>query len=284
MAFKQFVTRLKPWGGRLDVAHPSFNLSEGDKSMKKLVVTGLTVLSAFSPLRRSRRKPSTARAPHSRTRSTSSGSANSRWRTRMFRSTTSPWVGCRRSAVSARDGGFRRFRHADDGRADERCGQAKRPKPLHFPTVLGADVLTYNVPGVTSDLNLAPRCRRRHLPRQNHQVERSEDRFRQPRREAAGQRRLTVVHRSDGSGTTFIFTEYLSKVSPEWKTKVGANTSVQLATRSGRQGKRRRLGSGQADAEFHRLCGTDLRSAAENAVREREERIRQIRQSRALPA
>ncbi|MHB1591242.1 MAG: phosphate ABC transporter substrate-binding protein PstS [Sulfuricella sp.] len=37
---------------------------------------------------------------------------------------------------------------------------------------------------------------------------------------------ITVVHRSDGSGTTFIFTDYLSKVSPEWKTKVGENTSV----------------------------------------------------------
>ena len=37
---------------------------------------------------------------------------------------------------------------------------------------------------------------------------------------------ITVVHRSDGSGTTFVWTDYLSKVSPEWKSKVGANTSV----------------------------------------------------------
>ena len=37
---------------------------------------------------------------------------------------------------------------------------------------------------------------------------------------------IVVVHRSDGSGTTFVFTDYLSKVSPEWKSKVGANTSV----------------------------------------------------------
>ena len=37
---------------------------------------------------------------------------------------------------------------------------------------------------------------------------------------------ITVVHRSDGSGTTFLFTNYLSKVSPEWKSKVGENTSV----------------------------------------------------------
>jgi phosphate transport system substrate-binding protein len=37
---------------------------------------------------------------------------------------------------------------------------------------------------------------------------------------------VVVVHRSDGSGTTFIFTDYLSKVSPEWKQKAGNNTSV----------------------------------------------------------
>ena len=37
---------------------------------------------------------------------------------------------------------------------------------------------------------------------------------------------IEVVHRSDGSGTTFVFTDYLSKVSPTWKSKVGANTSV----------------------------------------------------------
>jgi phosphate transport system substrate-binding protein len=38
---------------------------------------------------------------------------------------------------------------------------------------------------------------------------------------------IAVVHRSDGSGTTFIFTDYLSKVSPDWKSKVGANTAVE---------------------------------------------------------
>lgn len=47
---------------------------------------------------------------------------------------------------------------------------------------------------------------------------------------------ITVVHRSDGSGTTFIFTHYLSQVSPEWKTKVGENTSVQWPTGVGAKG------------------------------------------------
>ena len=47
---------------------------------------------------------------------------------------------------------------------------------------------------------------------------------------------IAVVHRSDGSGTTFLFTDYLSKVSPEWKSKVGANTSVQWPTGLGAKG------------------------------------------------
>jgi phosphate transport system substrate-binding protein len=47
---------------------------------------------------------------------------------------------------------------------------------------------------------------------------------------------IVVVHRSDGSGTTFIFTDYLSKISPEWKSKVGTNTSVSWPTGIGGKG------------------------------------------------
>src|SRR5487761_2541378 len=47
---------------------------------------------------------------------------------------------------------------------------------------------------------------------------------------------ITVVHRSDGSGTTFTFADYLSKVSPEWKSKVGADTSVAWPTGVGGKG------------------------------------------------
>src|SRR6516225_588341 len=47
---------------------------------------------------------------------------------------------------------------------------------------------------------------------------------------------ITVVHRSDGSGTTFIFTHYLSQVSPDWKAKVGENTSVEWPTGVGAKG------------------------------------------------
>lgn len=47
---------------------------------------------------------------------------------------------------------------------------------------------------------------------------------------------IVVVHRSDGSGTTFLFTDYLSQVSPDWKSKVGSNTSVQWPTGIGAKG------------------------------------------------
>ena len=47
---------------------------------------------------------------------------------------------------------------------------------------------------------------------------------------------IVVVHRSDGSGTTFLFTDYLSKVSPDWKTKVGANTAVEWPVGLGAKG------------------------------------------------
>jgi phosphate transport system substrate-binding protein len=103
--------------------------------------------------------------------------------------------------------------------------KAMKVKPLHFPTVLGADVLAYNVPGVTADLKLTPEAiagiflgdvKKWNDPK----IVSSNPGVKLPANE------IEVVHRSDGSGTTFVFTDYLSKVSPEWKMKVGANTSV----------------------------------------------------------
>ena len=100
----------------------------------------------------------------------------------------------------------------------------RKVKPLHFPTVLGAVVMTYNVAGVTSDLKLTPEAIAGiYLG----DVKKWND----PK--IAGENKgvnlpsadIVVVHRSDGSGTTFVFTEYLSKVSPAWS-KVGVGPSV----------------------------------------------------------
>jgi phosphate transport system substrate-binding protein len=106
---------------------------------------------------------------------------------------------------------------------------------LHFPTVLGAVVPTYNVPGVTADLNFTPQAlagiysgtiRKWNDP----ELANGNPGVKLPAQD------IVVVHRSDGSGTTFIWTDYLSKVSPEWKSKVGSSTSVNWPTGLGGKG------------------------------------------------
>jgi len=102
---------------------------------------------------------------------------------------------------------------------------AMKVKPLHFPTVLGAVVLSYNIPGVTGSLKLSPdlvadiylgkitKWNDARIVKDNPGVKLpNED--------------IVVVRRTDGSGTTFVFTDYLSKVSPAWKMRIGANTAV----------------------------------------------------------
>jgi phosphate transport system substrate-binding protein len=100
-----------------------------------------------------------------------------------------------------------------------------QPKPLHFPTVLGAVVITYNIPGVTGDLKLTPEAiagiylgdiKKWNDPK----IASANPGVKLPAND------VQVVHRSDGSGTTFIFTDYLAKVSPDWKSKVGVRDSV----------------------------------------------------------
>jgi phosphate transport system substrate-binding protein len=96
---------------------------------------------------------------------------------------------------------------------------------LHFPTVLGADVPTYNIPGVTVALNFTPEALAGiYLGKVT--------KWNDPAIASANKgvslpaNDIVVVHRSDGSGTTYIWTDFLSKVSPEWKSKVGTAGSV----------------------------------------------------------
>jgi phosphate transport system substrate-binding protein len=96
---------------------------------------------------------------------------------------------------------------------------------LHFPTVLGADVPTYNIPGVTGELNFTPEALAAiflgKVTKWNDPLIASANKgVNLPGNE------IVVVHRSDGSGTSYIWTDYLSKVSDEWKNKVGKGTSV----------------------------------------------------------
>jgi phosphate transport system substrate-binding protein len=95
---------------------------------------------------------------------------------------------------------------------------------LHFPTVLGAVVPTYNITGVTAALNFTPEALAGiylgKITKWNDPAITSVNKgVNLPNAD------ITVVHRSDGSGTTFIWTDYLSKVSDEWKTKVGTGAS-----------------------------------------------------------
>jgi phosphate transport system substrate-binding protein len=115
------------------------------------------------------------------------------------------------------------FGASDGPMSDENLGKAPG-KLLHIPTVAGAVVLTYNLPGNPSLKLDGDTISGIYLG----QIKKWND----PKLTAlnAGttlpDQEIVVVHRSDGSGTTFIFTDYLSKVSGEWKAKVGNNTSV----------------------------------------------------------
>jgi phosphate transport system substrate-binding protein len=96
---------------------------------------------------------------------------------------------------------------------------------LHFPTVLGAAVPTYNIPGVTTSLNFTPdalagiflgRISKWNDPA----IANANKGVNLPAND------IIVIHRSEGSGTTYIWTDYLSKVSTDWKDKVGKGTAV----------------------------------------------------------
>jgi phosphate transport system substrate-binding protein len=106
---------------------------------------------------------------------------------------------------------------------------------LHFPTVLGADVPTYNVPGVTGALNFTPEALAGiflgKITKWNDAAITGPNKgVNLPAND------IVVVHRSDGSGTTYIWTDYLSKVNEEWKSKVNKGTSVNWPVGLGAKG------------------------------------------------
>ena len=116
------------------------------------------------------------------------------------------------------------FGASDMPMTPEQMSKLKVPA-LHFPTVLGGVVPTYNLPGVTQELRFTSetlagiflgeikKWNDPKLAKDNPGVKLPSD-------------DIVVVHRGEGSGTTFVWTDYLSKISPAWKAKVGANTSV----------------------------------------------------------
>ena len=96
---------------------------------------------------------------------------------------------------------------------------------LHFPTVLGAVVPMYNIPKVTAELKFTQKALAGiflgTITKWNDpEITKANPGLSLPKDD------IVVVHRSDGSGTTFIWTDFLSKVSPEWKSKAGSGTSI----------------------------------------------------------
>jgi len=126
------------------------------------------------------------------------------------------------------------FGASDGPMTDEQLSQSK-VKILHIPTVLGAVVPAYNVPGVTGEVKFTPEViagiflgkitnwNDKAIAAANKDVKFPD----QP---------IIVVHRSDGSGTTYIFTDYLSKISSEWANGPGKGTSIKWPVGLGGKG------------------------------------------------
>ncbi len=106
---------------------------------------------------------------------------------------------------------------------------------LLFPTVLGAAVPTYNLPGITLPLAFTPEALANIFLGKITKWDDAAIQNANPKVKLPAQD-IVVVHRSDGSGTTYCWTDFLSKVSPEWRTRVGKNTSVKWPVGLGGKG------------------------------------------------
>jgi len=126
------------------------------------------------------------------------------------------------------------FGATDGPMTDEQLKAAPGPI-LHFPTVLGAVVPVYNIPGVTDELKFTgPVLADIYLGKITKWNDPAIAKLNAGAKLPATD--ITVVHRSDGSGTTYIFVDYLSKVSPQFKSDVGVNTSVKWPAGLGGKG------------------------------------------------
>jgi len=131
---------------------------------------------------------------------------------------------------------------ASDGPMTDEQLQKAGFKILHFPTVMGADVPSYNIPGVTGALKFTQNAlagiflgtitkwNDAELTKANPGVKLPAD-------------DIIVVHRSDSSGTTYIWTDFLSKISSDWKSKVGMGTSVNWPVGLGGKGNEGVMGT-----------------------------------------
>jgi len=127
------------------------------------------------------------------------------------------------------------FGASDGPMSDQELANAKGGPVLHFPTVMGAVVITYNIPGLTRPLNLTgdaivdifagkiTKWIDAQIVAQNRGVPLSNS-------------DILVVHRSDGSGTTYIFSDYLTSVSPSWSSTLGKGKEIKWPVGLGGKG------------------------------------------------
>jgi phosphate transport system substrate-binding protein len=106
---------------------------------------------------------------------------------------------------------------------------------IHIPTVLGAVVPAYNLPDVKSEIkfsgdSLAGIYLGKITKWNDPVIAKDNPGLKLP------DKPIVVVHRAEGSGTTYIFSDYLSKISPEWQQKVGKGTAIQWPTGMGQEG------------------------------------------------
>lgn len=127
------------------------------------------------------------------------------------------------------------FGATDGPMSDQDLASSKVGKLLHVPVVMGADVPAYNIPGVSSELKFTPTALAciflgKITKWNDPELTKANPGIKLP------DMLIVVAHRSDGSGTTYIWTDYLSKISPEWNSKVGKGTSVKWPTGLGAKG------------------------------------------------
>lgn len=127
------------------------------------------------------------------------------------------------------------FGATDGPMTDEQLGRAKFGRIMHFPTVLGAAAISYNLPAVSEPIKLTGpvigdiflgRIKKWNDPR----IAQLNAGMSLPATD------IVVVHRSDGSGTTYVFSDYLSAVSPDWARTVGKGTEIRWPTGLGAKG------------------------------------------------
>ncbi|HYS70149.1 MAG TPA: phosphate ABC transporter substrate-binding protein PstS [Gemmatimonadaceae bacterium] len=127
------------------------------------------------------------------------------------------------------------FGASDSPMSDDELAKAKGGPIVHIPTVLGAVVITYNVPGVSSPLQLTSKAIADIFSGKITKWSDTRITSLNPGAKLPAND-ILVVHRSDGSGTTYIFTDYLSKAVPAWNSSVGKGKEVKWPVGLGAKG------------------------------------------------